>query len=122
MSEESSSVGRVEAALLAVAVLGLVAGAVCWAIDRTGAADAIWALAAGVGLVASLWWVLVAARQGRLGVDVIAVLALGGSLLVGEYLAGALITLMLATGRVIEARADGPGPARVAHPGRTRAP
>ena len=41
----------------------------------------------------------------RLGVDVIAVLALLGTLAVGEYLAGAVITVMLATGRTLEARA-----------------
>ena len=36
------------------------------------------------------------------GVDLIAVLALVGTLAVGEYLAGALIALMLATGRTLE--------------------
>jgi P-type E1-E2 ATPase len=35
-----------------------------------------------------------------------AVLALGGTLSVGEYLAGAVIALMLATGRELEARAS----------------
>lgn len=44
-------------------------------------------------------------RRGHAGVDVIAVLALGGTLLVHEYLAGALIALMLATGRTLEAAA-----------------
>ncbi|GAA3880431.1 hypothetical protein GCM10023084_36720 [Streptomyces lacrimifluminis] len=39
-----------------------------------------------------------ALRQGRTGADLIAALALGGTLAVGEYLAGALIALMLATG------------------------
>ena len=36
-----------------------------------------------------------------------ALLALVGTLLIGEYLAGAVITVMLGTGRVIEARAAG---------------
>ncbi|MBB1246986.1 heavy metal translocating P-type ATPase, partial [Streptomyces durbertensis] len=45
-------------------------------------------------------------RQGRAGVDLIAVLALGGTLAVGEYLAGALIALMLATGRTLESAAQ----------------
>ena len=46
-----------------------------------------------------------AARQRRLGVDVIAVLALVGTLVVREYLAGAVVTVMLASGRTLEARA-----------------
>ncbi|MGW3466398.1 cadmium family heavy metal-translocating P-type ATPase, partial [Streptomyces olivaceoviridis] len=51
-------------------------------------------------------WVLAALRHGRAGVDLIAVLALGGTLAVHEYLAGALIALMLATGRTLEAAAQ----------------
>ena len=44
-------------------------------------------------------------RRRRLGVDVLAVLALVGTLVVGEYFAGAVITVMLASGRALEARA-----------------
>jgi cation transport ATPase len=42
----------------------------------------------------------------QLGVDLIAVLALLGTLAVGEYLAGALIAVMLATGRALDAAAQ----------------
>ena len=48
---------------------------------------------------------LAALRRGRVGVDLIAVLSLVGTLLVGEYLAGALIAVMLAGGRALEAAA-----------------
>lgn len=51
-------------------------------------------------------WVLAALRRCHAGVDLIAVLALGGTLAVREYLAGALIALMLATGRTLEAAAQ----------------
>jgi heavy metal translocating P-type ATPase len=51
-------------------------------------------------------WVLAALRHGRAGVDLIAVLALGGTLAIGEFLAGALIALMLATGRTLEEAAQ----------------
>ncbi|MGZ4527784.1 MAG: heavy metal translocating P-type ATPase, partial [Mycobacterium sp.] len=47
-----------------------------------------------------------ALRRGRFGVDLIAVLSLVGTLLVGEYLAGALIAVMLAGGRALEAAAE----------------
>ncbi|MET0577082.1 MAG: heavy metal translocating P-type ATPase, partial [Ilumatobacteraceae bacterium] len=66
----------------------------------------VWGIATAAGLVTSTWWVVDAARHRRLGVDLVAVLALAGSLAVGEQLAGALIALMLATGRVLERRAD----------------
>ena len=45
-------------------------------------------------------------RKGRLGVDIIAVLSLAGTVIVGEYLAGVLIGVMLATGRVLDAAAS----------------
>lgn len=43
--------------------------------------------------------------QGEFGVDVIAILAIGGSLALGEYLAGALVVLMLSGGEALEAYA-----------------
>ena len=49
------------------------------------------------------WWRRAAADA---GVDLIAVLALLGTLAVGEYLAGALIAVMLATGRALDAAAQ----------------
>ncbi len=45
--------------------------------------------------------------RGRLGVDVIALLALVGAVAVGEYLAGAVISVMLASGRALEGWAAG---------------
>ena len=57
------------------------------------------------GLVASVAWTVGAVRRRQLTVDVIAVLALAGALAVGEPFAGAMITVMLASGRLLEARA-----------------
>ena len=59
-----------------------------------------------VAVVPAVVWVLAALRRGRAGVDLIAVLSLVGTLLVGEYLAGALIAVMLAGGRALEAAAE----------------
>ncbi|HEY7815154.1 MAG TPA: heavy metal translocating P-type ATPase, partial [Nakamurella sp.] len=44
-------------------------------------------------------------RRGQSSVDIIAVLALAGALVVNEPFAGAMITVMLASGRLLEARA-----------------
>ncbi|GHE38359.1 ATPase P [Streptosporangium violaceochromogenes] len=88
--------------LLAVTAAGLSAGAVLHLAGVAAAGDAVWAAVTVVALVPALVWVLSALRGGRLGVDAIAVLALGGALAVREYLAGALIGVMLATGRALE--------------------
>ncbi|RZQ66136.1 heavy metal translocating P-type ATPase [Amycolatopsis suaedae] len=49
-------------------------------------------------MVRALW-------RARFGVDVLAVLALVTTVAVGEYLAGAIVALMVATGELLEARA-----------------
>lgn len=64
-----------------------------------------------IAVVPAVVWVLGALRQGHAGVDLIAVLALDGTLSVREYLAGALIALMLASERTLEAAA----PRRASH-------
>jgi heavy metal translocating P-type ATPase len=83
----------------------LVGGGLAQLAGSSTTANTVWALATVVGLGPAAWWVWSSARERRLGVDVIAVLALLGTLAVGEYLAGAVITVMLATGRTLEARA-----------------
>ena len=97
---------RAELALLVGSVVALAVGALLHASGRGSTGDLIWSGAAAVGVVAATWWVVEAARNRQLGADVVAVLALVGSLAVGEPLAGAVITVMLASGRSLEARAS----------------
>ncbi len=94
-----------ETALFLAAVALLVAGGGLAVAGHEGGADAVWAAATLLGIGPGVFWLVQAARQGRLGVDVVAVLAQVGALAVGEYLAGAIITVMLASGRMLEARA-----------------
>ena len=98
---------RADALFLVATVSGLAVGAVLHLAGLAGAGHAVWAATTGAALAPAVWWVLDAARQRRLGVDVIAVLALVGTLVVGEYLAGAVIAVMLASGRTLEAWAAG---------------
>ncbi|HEX5997557.1 MAG TPA: heavy metal translocating P-type ATPase [Jiangellales bacterium] len=85
----------------------LAAGGALHLAEQPGAGDLAW-LATGVaGAVWSAFLVLNSLRRGRVGVDAIAVVAIVGALLVGELFAAALITLMLASGRELEARAAG---------------
>lgn len=97
--------GLIEPVLVVLTVSGLAAGGLAWVVGRHGIADVCWAVGTLVAVPPALAWVLVAVLRGRVGVDVIAVLSLVGTLLVGEYLAGALIAVMLAGGRALDAAA-----------------
>ncbi|WP_229401331.1 heavy metal translocating P-type ATPase [Micromonospora okii] len=88
---------------LTVAVL---AGAGLWLAGRRTAADWLWAAVTVAALAPAAWSTLRRLWHRQFGVDVIAVLALAGTLVVREYLAGAVIALMLATGRALEAYAQ----------------
>ena len=68
-----------------------------------GAADLAWLATAAWGLGYALWAAVDSIRRGRVGVDLIALLALGGAVAVGELLAAAVISVMLASGRSLEA-------------------
>ena len=74
---------------------------------RPDAGARLWTTGGAIGTLFSGWTVVDGLRHRRLGVDVIALLALGGALAVGEYLASAVISLMLTSGRVLEAWAAG---------------
>lgn len=84
----------------------LLAGAGAWAFDAHGLADVLWLVGTVMGLVASVATTAAAIRRRAASVDVIAVLALAGALAVGEFFAGAMITVMLASGQLLEARAE----------------
>lgn len=94
------------AQLLAVAALVLGAGA-AWIAGAGPVSDA--ALVTAM-LVAFLPALVDSAREilrGHLGVDIIALLAMSGALLLGELLAGAIIAVMLTGGEALEAHAAG---------------
>jgi heavy metal translocating P-type ATPase len=96
----------VEPALVVLTVGALAAGGIAWLAGWPEVADWCWIAGTLVALAPAVLWVLAALRRGRAGVDVIAVLSLVGTLLVGEYIAGALIAVMLAGGRALEAAAE----------------
>jgi heavy metal translocating P-type ATPase len=96
----------VEPALVAVTLIALLGGGIGWLAGWRAGADALWIVGTVIALVPAIVWVAAALRDGRVGVDLIAVLSLIGTLLVGEYLAGALIGVMLASGRALESAAQ----------------
>ena len=96
--------GRRAALLLLVATAsGLAAGGLARLAGAGAVADAAWLATAAVGLGYALWSAAESILHGRLGVDVIALLALGGAVAVGELLAAAVISVMLTSGRFLEA-------------------
>ena len=95
-----------QAVVLVLSLVLLAGGGGAWWAGAGAAADGMWVVGTVVGLVFALATTADAARHRRPTVDVIAVLALGGALWVGEPLAGAIITLMLATGQVLDERAE----------------
>ena len=92
--------------LLGITVGACVAGGVAWAAGAPSVADGFLIAGTVAAIIPATWWVISGLRAGRFGVDVLAVLSLVGSLAVGEYLAGALIAVMLATGQALDAAAE----------------
>ncbi|TYB41252.1 heavy metal translocating P-type ATPase [Actinomadura chibensis] len=91
--------------LFAVTGAGLAAGAVArWTVGPD-VGDAVWLLVTVLALGPAVWWVVDGLRHRRFGSDVIAMLALAGTLAVGEAFAGAVIAVMLTGGRLLEERA-----------------
>ena len=82
--------------------LGLTAGGLARLAGASAIADAAWLATAALGLGYALWSAVESILHGRLGVDVIALLALGGAVAVGELPAAAVISVMLTSGRFLE--------------------
>lgn len=66
-----------------------------------------WILAGLIGLFPAVTWLINDLRHKTMGSDVLAVLALLGALFTDELFAAAVISVMLATGRVLESWAEG---------------
>ncbi len=87
------------------ALAGIGAGGLLYLLDQPRAGDALWAATTAVMLVPLTWSVAKTLARGVLGVDAIALVAMAGALALGEYLAGAVVALMLAGGNALEASA-----------------
>ena len=106
MSDEARSAKDLTYIWLAVSVVGITAGGILWMSGSHDAAHAAWAVTTWIGLLPLAWTTIRGLIRREAGVDLIALLAMAGSLALGEYLAGAVIALMLASGRALETYAD----------------
>ena len=98
----ASARGSIAAAVAAVSVA---AGGVAYLAGATRVADAVWAVAIAALLLVLLADVARKLAHGRIGVDAVALVAMAGALALGQYLAGAVIALMLSGGNALEASA-----------------
>jgi len=89
-----------------VVAVGLLVGGGLRLGGLTDAANATWAAATAVSLLPLTAGVVRDLFHSRFGVDVIALLAMAGALAVGEFLAAAVIALMMTGGQALEAYAN----------------
>lgn len=94
-------------ALAAGTLAAIVIGLVLDVSGRENAADLLWAATVALMLGPLTVSVVRTLVRRRLGVDLIALVAMAGALALGEFLAGAVIALMLAGGDALEAAANG---------------
>ena len=106
MSDEARSTRDLTYLWLAVSVIGISVGGILWLSGSHDAGHVAWAVTTWIGLVPLAWTTIGGLIRREAGVDLIALLAMGGSLALGEYLAGAVIAVMLASGRALETYAD----------------
>jgi cation transport ATPase len=83
----------------------LLGGGAAWLAGASWLSEPLWVAGTLLGLVFSIAWTAAAIRRRQPSVDIIALLALAGALWVNEAFAGAMITVMLASGQLLEARA-----------------
>src|SRR5262249_18396290 len=91
---------------LVSSTVGIVVGIASHLLGFEHLAKVSWAAATAIVLVPLTASGVRQLRRGKAGVDIIALLAMGGSLVLGQYLAGAVIALMLSGGQFLERFAD----------------
>lgn len=96
-----------ERALLPFVIGCLVAGMVAHLTGQAAVGNALWIVATLVSALRLLVSILTDLFAGKTGVDVVALLAMVGSVALGELLAGSVIAVMYATGQALERYAQG---------------
>ncbi|HEX7262731.1 MAG TPA: heavy metal translocating P-type ATPase, partial [Candidatus Dormibacteraeota bacterium] len=101
-SEPSPPLEGSPAALLLIVLTAVSAGGVLWLAGAHEAGDFAWAAAVVLALIPLGISVARDLLHRETGVDLIALLAMVGSLMLGQYLAGAVVGLMLSGGQALE--------------------
>jgi heavy metal translocating P-type ATPase len=91
---------------LGACVVGLALGEALVLQGHSSAGHAVWAITTVIGGIPPLVDVVRSVARREAGVDLIAIIAIAGCLALGEYAAGAVLALMLASGQALEEFAD----------------
>lgn len=89
-------------ALSAFALVGLALGVAFWALGASAALTVTSVVVIGVVIVATAVGMVRELASGHWGLDILAVVAMGATLAVGEYVAGLIIAVMLTGGEMLE--------------------
>ncbi len=98
----SDGVAAARRALLPFVAAALVVGMVASFADARDLAVVVWSVASGVVAVELVVVTIARLREGRVAVDLVALVALLGSMALGEALAGVILALMVASGDALE--------------------
>jgi heavy metal translocating P-type ATPase len=98
---------RLTVLLALAALLGVLGGGVLHLLGIDRPAHLVWAATTALLLVPLTVSVGRSLLRRDIGVDAVALVSMAGALALGEYLAGAVVALMLAGGNALEARANG---------------
>ena len=90
-----------------LALTAIAGGGALWLIGRESPARLAWAAGAAIVLVPLAASTARSLRHGDLGVDAVALVAIAWALALGQYLAGAIVALMMSGGAALEAWAAG---------------
>ena len=88
--------------LLPFVAATLAAGAATWLEGRPDLSGGLWISGTLAALAFLLADIALSLRRGEFGLDLIAALAMGGALLLGEHLAGVVVALMFTGGEALE--------------------
>lgn len=97
---------HIDLAVFLVCLIGLLAGAVFWLLDMRQPAGWAWVAGSVPAVAALLYGAWVALQRREAGVDVLALISIGGALLLQQQLTAAVIAVMLASGRLLESFAE----------------
>jgi len=90
-------------ALPVIALAAILGGGALWLLDERRWADLAWATGAIVVLVPLVLTTVRSLLQRDVGVDAIALVAIAWALALGEFLAAAIVALMMSGGAALEA-------------------
>lgn len=88
--------------LFSFAGMGLIVGGIGWFFNLVGLRDGSWVTCSAGMLFVLLKDIVSQLRRGEAGIDILALLTISSSMVLGEYLVGAVIAFMLSSGRALE--------------------